>query len=166
MFQRQSPSLANAIKHRPKIQRDYWSIEAFGSLGTSSCGAVVRGRRRQTESFWPGLRLTWDALIRFSVTMRNAVVVADGFLFNQEQSSPCIFPNSETLAICQGSDYVIETSECLNGFGKRSIGTTIFRLGEPILPTVHVIDDELRQFSSDVERIIEHLGDTKPIVTQ
>jgi len=144
-----------------KIQRDYWRIEEFECLATGGCAALIQGRRRTSEPFWPGLRLDWPTLHTFGDTMRNAVAVAAGFCVDERQATNGVFPNTETLAICQGSQYVIETCESLNGFGKKSISTTIFQLGPQILPAVHFIDEELEQFAQDMKTMIERLTDAQ-----
>lgn len=154
-----STNIANYHVDRvPRVQRDYWEIDILGrDLSDLDCDGVVtiiRGRRRTTEAFWPGLRLDQESLLRFAVSLRNAVTIAKGFAADDDGSCQASFPNSHTLAICNGSDYVIETSESIDGFGKRSIGTTIFGLGQPLLPSAHFIDEELSLFCEDLDQVI------------
>lgn len=154
-----------ATKHvdpEPRVQRDYWEIDILShdlsDLDFGSVITVIRGRRRTSESFWPGLRLDQESLLRFAVSLRNAVTIAKGFAVDDDGSCQASFPNSHTLAICNGSDYVIETSESIDGFGKRSIGTTVFGLGQPLLPSAHFIDQELSLFCDDLDQVIASLA--------
>ncbi len=139
------------------ITRDYWQIEILTPSSWNEC-VLVQGRRRTTEAYWPGLRLDFETLIRFGITIRNAITVAMGFLADEEDATRLVFPAIDTLAICHGACYIIETNETLDGFGSRSISTTIYTRADPILPAVHLIDDELKQFSKDIEAVVERLG--------
>lgn len=152
----------NHVDREPRVQRDYWEIDIqsrdLSDLDCDGVVTIIRGRRRTSESFWPGLRLDQESLLRFAVSLRNAVTIAKGFAADDDGSCQASFPNSHTLAICNGSDYVIETSESIDGFGKRSIGTTVFGLGQPLLPTAHFIDQELSLFCEDLDQVIASLA--------
>ncbi len=140
-----------------KTQRDYWQIEGFECFTATGCAALIQGRRRTSEAFWPGQRLDWPTLHAFSIAIHNAVTIANILSENQGQITDCVFPETEIMALCLGSQYVIEMSETLNGFGKKSICTTVFSLGQPMLPTVQLIEEELDQFSQDIEALLEQL---------
>lgn len=154
------------------IQRDYWQIELLPEeltdLAAEACVAIVRGRRRTSEAFWPGLRLCRSSFLRFATSIQNAVTVAKGFNAEDDGSCQAVFPNSHTLAICNGTEYLLETSETVDGYGNRSIATTIFGMGPPMRPSAHLIDEELMQFCSDLESIafrIDLIGaDSQPLI--
>lgn len=151
-----------STKHIQKqhVRRAYWEIvlvkQDSNDLNGNDHTVTVRGRRRTSEPFWPGLQLDLGTLLRFSVSIRNAVTVAQGFAAD-DCSYHASFPNSQILAICHGTDYVLETSETIDGWGNRSITTTIFTTEQPILPAVYLIDEELIMFCDDLEQVAGQL---------
>ncbi len=85
------------------IERDYWRISLADSLITGDPQSLMlQGRRRITEAFWPAFELPIAEFERLLESVGNAVVLAEGYRWTGSFAAPPSFPNTDTLALCQG----------------------------------------------------------------
>lgn len=133
-----------------RIRREYWMLTQQKNEDDIEC-AIIQGRRRTSEGFWPGLNLSEDGLCRFSNTMHDVLRIVDNFFVNPQPQQSMRFPYFDLLAVCDGPDYTIELSSSLIGTGLKSICTTIYGKDLRLLPCLYLIDEEVLQFSQDVD---------------
>ena len=135
-----------------RIRREYWMLTQQKNGDNIEC-VIIQGRRRISEGFWPGLILSEDGLCRFSNAMHDVISIVDNFFTNPQPQQSMRFPYFDLLAVCDGPDYTIELSSSLVGTGLKSICTTIYGKGQRFLPCLYLIDEEVWQFSQDVDEL-------------
>ena len=134
------------------IVRDHWKL----SIDANRI-VIIEGRHRTSESFWKPFHLSEAALEPFVHSMGNAMQIIDGFCHDTKRPMPPLFPNFEMVAICQGASYWLEMAETTNGSGKRSTSVVVYRMEEPVLPVLYLVDDDLAQFYGDLLEIKQQL---------
>jgi len=135
-----------------RIRREYWMLTQQQNYDDCEC-AIIQGRRRTSEGFWPGLNLSPDGLCRFSNTMHDVVSIVDNFFTNPQPEQAMRFPYFDLLAVCDGPDYTIEMTSSLIGTGLKSICATVYGKDHQMLPVLYLVDEEVWQFSSDVDEL-------------
>ena len=96
------------------ISRDYWQLSRC-RLG--SFIVLVQGRRRLTEAYWPGLKLTPEGLRRFAAAINDVTSIVDNYFTTPQSRSEPMYPHSDLLAVCDGPDYMIEMATSTVGTG-------------------------------------------------
>ena len=137
-----------------ECRRDYWQLLSTESVLLTP-SITVQGRARSTEEYWEGLVLNEQTMKRFEKAIRDAVTIVAHLELEQHPASLAVFPNCECCAICHGSGYDLEITESLAGHGCPSFATTIYSSTEQFKPAVHLIDDELALFCSDVQEALQ-----------
>ena len=139
-----SPNTSNVT-----VQRDYWRL----SLDAGNELALVQGRRRTTEGFWPGVRLTMEGFSRFANAMHDVTSIVDDFCTTPQNQMMPIYPHADVLSVCDGPDYMIEMATSIVGTGLTSIGITMYGKRIQLLPFVYLVDEEVWNFSADVDEV-------------
>ena len=140
----------------PDISRDYWRLSVEQIDNNQS--VLLQGRRRTTERYWPGLRLSFAGMERFIQAMGDACRIVDDFFTSSRSRPEMRFPYSELMAVCDGPMYTIEMAISQSGTGLKSICTTVFGKDLDCRPCLYFVDEEPFQFCGDLNYFVSSRG--------
>ena len=134
------------------VRRDYWRLELKLAADGEPELLTIAGRRRTTEAFWPPLELPASEINRMLAAVGHAAALADSDRWPGLRTAFAVFPAHEVMAICRGPYYVIELAETTCS-DRPSVQVTFLQTRGAIRPALLLIDDELGDFSADLEEI-------------
>ena len=138
------------------INREYWRLTPEASTDDDSL-ILVQGRRRTTEGYWPGMRLSEDGIQRFGQSISDVCRIVDDFFTSPKVQPTMRFPYSELMAVCDSQMYTIELAISISGTGLKSICTTVFGKDVECRPCLYLVDEEPFQFSGDLDDFVSSL---------
>ena len=85
--------------------------------------------------------------------MHDVTSIVDDYFTNPQRRIEPMFSHSDVLAVCDGPDYIIEMGTSMVGTGLNSIGVTMYGKKNQLLPFVYLVDEEVWNFSADIDEL-------------